>query len=100
MYLWGYRRADLAPANVDKVGPPCNPNLRRPKPNTTTASTILSNITAHSYFSTLVIHKQFYEIQVSSAAAAACLDVSLPIDHFPPDCGGNGFRRTTSDFFE
>jgi hypothetical protein len=77
------------------------PGIAMTKPNnTTTASTMLNqNITAHSSFSILVLQKQFYEIQVLSAAAAAaaCLDVSFPIDHFPPDQGGNGFRRTTSD---
>jgi hypothetical protein len=76
------------------------PGIATTKPNnTTTASTMLNqNTTAHSSFSILVLQKQFYEIQVlSAAAAAACLDVSFPIDHFPPDQGGNGFRRTTSD---
>ena len=82
------------------------PGIATTKPNnTTTASTMLNqNTTAHSSFSILVLQKQFYEIQVLGAAAAAaaaaaatCLDVSFPIDHFPPDQGGNGFRRTTSD---
>src|SRR5271156_6607603 len=79
LQLAPYPRADLSPGQI------------YPR----TATTQPSNTHLIKYHSASVLQKQFYEIQVLSAAAAACLDVSFPIDHFPPDRGGNGFRRTT-----
>lgn len=80
--------------------PPCNPNLRRPNRTTPRPHRQYFQISQRIRLSQPLFYTSNSTRFKSSSAAAACLDVSLPIDHFPPDCGGNGFRRTTSDFFE
>jgi len=74
LQLGPYHRADLSPGKF-------LPGLRLPN-----QATPLNQIP-----------QRIRLFQVLSAAPACYLDVSFPIDHFQPDRGGNGFRRTASD---